>query len=65
MTNEEKEDLEYKIQLRDIKIYELNNRIKELEEINEEHRKENGKLREQLLGKSIREMGVSDLYGSK
>lgn len=57
-------------------IDKLADRIKELEEINEEHQKENGKLQEKLTrckikndvlteiieGKAIREMGTSDLY---
>ena len=54
----------------------LQNRIKELEEINKEHQKINGNLQKELTelekenkklkainkGKAIRELGVSDLY---
>lgn len=59
-----------------VELGHLQNRIKELEEINEEHQKENGKLQEKLTrckiknevlieiieGKTIRELGTSDLY---
>lgn len=47
----------------------LQNRIKELEEINKEHQKLNGELQEKLTraeeiieGKAIQELGMSDLY---
>lgn len=57
----------------------LQNRIKELEEIEKEHQKLNGELQKRITelekenktlkainrGKSIRELGVSDLYGEK
>lgn len=49
--------------------YKLNNRIKELEEINTEHQKLNGELQKKvsyyenlLKGKTIQELGLSDLY---
>ena len=55
----------------DLDIYKtLENRIKELEEINAEHQKLNGELREKIKeledinkGKTIQELGVSNLYG--
>lgn len=60
----------------DVENYKLNNRIKELEEIEKEHQKENGNLRQKikrlekkneelkadLAGKTIQEMGMSNLY---
>ena len=53
--------------LKTLNYYEA--RIKELEEINEEHQKLNGELQKKLTyyedickGKSIQELGVSDLY---
>lgn len=50
-------------------IWRLEDRIKELEKINEEHQKlvgklieENKQLKEIIEGKSIQEMGTSNLY---
>lgn len=51
------------------KIDKLEDRIKELEEINKEEQKLNGELQKKLTyyenickGKSIQELGMSDLY---
>lgn len=50
-------------------LWQLEDRIKELEEINKEHQKLNGELQKKLTyyedickGKSIQELGMSDLY---
>ena len=66
---EEIEDLEYQLNLKQIEIYKLSTELKELEEIEKEHQKINGNLQKRITelegickGKSIQEMGTSNLY---
>ena len=71
MTNEEFDKRDRRLNLKNLadSILELLEEVARLEEINEEHQKLNGELREEnkklreiLEGKSIQEMGVSKLY---